>query len=117
MKLYEIYAGDELKVAEKIQQRRYQILIHSCIYYSMDQNIVSDDQWNTWSEELKKLQNTYPDISKHVTLYDYFKDWDGSTGAFLPIELDWVVKKAKYLLELHADPVVEVKKESKRRLF
>jgi len=41
------------------------------------------------------LQNQYPEISKQVTLYEYFSDWDASTGAFLPIALDWVVAKAK----------------------
>ena len=89
----------ELKIAEKIQQRRYQMLIHSCIYYKLDNNYISDTQWNEWAHELANLQDTYPEISKKVTLYEYFKDWDGSSGAFLPLDLDWVMIKAKTLLQ------------------
>lgn len=86
-------------IAEKIKQRRLQILVHSCIYYSLDQNIISDAQWNAWSEELKQLQSDYPEISKTVDWYDDFEDWDGSTGAFLPIDNEWVVNKANQLLQ------------------
>ena len=88
-------------IAEKIKQRRLQLLVHSCIYYKLDQNIVSDSQWNTWSEELKQLQSEYPNISKEVEWFDAFDDWDGSTGAFLPLDNAWVMSKANQLLALH----------------
>lgn len=120
MKIYELFTGDELKIAEKIQQRRYQLLVHSCIYYELNQNIISDAVWNTWSEELKELQSKYPDISKEITLHEYFKDWNGSTGAFLPIKLDWVISIANRLLQKQniVKPVIKSeKKVAKRRLF
>lgn len=97
-KTYAIFNGEDLKIAEKIQQRRLQMLIHSCIYYEMNQNIISDKQWDEWARELKKLQEDYPDISRQVEWYDAFIDWDASTGAFLPIKDAWVVRKAKQLL-------------------
>lgn len=120
MKIYELFTGDELKVAEKIQQRRYQLLIHSCIYYHLNASVVSDDMWNKWSIELCNLQSQHPDIAKKVPLYEYFHDWDGSTGAFLPITLDWVVNVSKYLLNIQDQeeiPVEEIKVNKKRRLF
>ncbi len=95
---YDLFTGEELKIAEKIQQRRYQILIHSCLYYHLNKNIISDKQWDAWARELKGLQEQYPDISAKVTLYEEFKDWDASTGAFLPIEKSWVVMMARKLL-------------------
>ena len=113
----------ELKVAEKIQQRRYQMLIHSCIYYKLSDNIVSDSTWSEWAFELSELQNKYPKISEKVTLYEYFKDWDGSSGAFLPLDLPWVVKKAHDALLRRDGKVIktvkkqEVKKSKKRKLF
>ena len=115
MKTYEIFTGDELVIAEKIQQRRYQMLIHSCIYYKLNYNLVSDRQWDIWAKELKELQLQYPDISKQVTLYEYFDDWDGSTGAFLPLDLDWVIRKAEQLSGHQL--IKKVKKVDKRRLF
>jgi len=97
-KTYKIFEGEQLKIAEKIQQRRLQILVHSCIYYEMDQNIISDKKWDEWARELKKLQEDYPEISRQVDWYAAFADWDASTGAFLPLKDKWVVKKAKWLL-------------------
>lgn len=118
MKTYELFAGEELKIAEKIQQRRYQLLVHSCIYYVLDQNIITDDQWNKWAVELRELQEKYPDISQQTTLYEYFSDWDASTGTFLPIELDWVVYLAHQLLKYkqNQNPIIQ-KKEVRRKLF
>ena len=124
---YEIFSDPkELKIAEKIQQRRYQMLIHSCIYYRLNDNYISDHQWSEWAVELAHLQDQYPIISSKVTLYEYFKDWDGSSGAFLPLDLDWVVQKAQQLLNYRKYksnnvPVIELTKKKsvskKRKLF
>jgi len=108
---YDIFTGDELKVAELIQQRRYQLLIHSCIYYALNQNVISDMQWDIWAKELKTLQEHYPNISEKIMLFEYFEDWDASTGAFLPISEDWVVNTAKHIIKL----IGTVKKEPKRK--
>ena len=116
MKIYELFTGDELKIAEKIQQRRYQLLIHSCIYYHLNASVITDDTWNKWAKELQNLQSRYSAISEKVPLYEYFQDWDASTGAFLPITLDWVIDVANRLL--NGEPQETKKKDSKkRRLF
>lgn len=81
--LYEIFSGEELKIAEKIQRRRYQMLVHSYIYYEMNENIISDSQWSRWAMELVDLQSQYPNISAKVIYAEDFADWDGSSGAFL----------------------------------
>ena len=106
---YDLFTGKDLEIAEKIQQRRYQMLIHSCLYYHLNKNIVTDKQWDTWARELKDLQEQYPDISAKVTLYDEFKDWDASTGAFLPIEEPWVVMMARKLLAVMIDISIQKK--------
>lgn len=94
------------EIKDKIKQRRLQMLVHSCIYYVLDSNIISDSTWSKWALELKDLQNKYPEISKEVEYAEYFKDWDGSSGAFLPIHEDWVMQKAHRLLFLHKEPVM-----------
>ena len=100
-KTYEIFQGEELKIAELIQQRRLQILVHSCIYYNMNQNIIADATWDKWARELVNLQADYPDIAKEVIWSEAFDGFDGSTGFDLPLDDDWVVKKAKQLCRLH----------------
>lgn len=85
-------------ITEKIKQRRAQMLIHSCIYYELDDNIVSDHKWQEWADELEKLQKENPQYL-NIGFYDkYFIDWDGSTGCHLPHRDSWVYNKALYLL-------------------
>lgn len=83
VQLYKIFEGDELKIAEKIQRRRYQMLVHSYIYYELDKNLVSDSQWSKWAMELVELQSKYPGIAEKVPYAKDFEDWDGSSGAYL----------------------------------
>lgn len=98
LKLYEMFNSEELKIAEKIQQRRLQMIIHSAIYYVFNDNIVSDSKWSQWGRELKDLQEKYPDIASKVIFAEAFKDWDASTGFNLPIHDDWVTKRAIQLM-------------------
>lgn len=83
MNLYNIFSGDELKIAERIQRRRYQILVHSYIYYEMNENLISDSKWSEWAMELVDLQTKYPRIAEKVIYANDFADWDGNSGAFL----------------------------------
>ena len=81
-----------------ITQRRYQVLIHSIIYYKLDDNLVSDDTWSKWALELEELQNSYPDIAKQCPYAEAFEDFDHSTGMDLPLDDPWAIGKAKQLL-------------------
>lgn len=77
--------------AERIRQRRTQMLIHSYLYYQMDAPIVSDHQWQSWANELRDLQAQHPGP---IGFYDEaFAGWDGSSGFQLPQD-DWVYFKA-----------------------
>jgi len=87
-------------IQEVIKQRRTQMLIHSCIYYELNDNIVDDHTWQRWADELQKLQEAHPE---HLSMGFYdssFIDWDGATGAHLPHRDAWVMKKAMDLLEM-----------------
>lgn len=85
---------------DKIRQRRAQMLIHSCIYYELNDNIISDHKWQQWADELEAIQNAWPELLK-IGFYDYnFRDWDGATGNHLPHRDPWVFAKANYILEL-----------------
>ena len=77
--------------AERIRQRRAQMLIHSHLYYRMDAPVISDDQWQHWAENLAQLQRQHPEP---IGFYDReFADWDGTTGMHLPND-GWVIEKA-----------------------
>ena len=69
------------KSCELIKRRRLQLALHSYIYYELNDNCVSDNQWQAWAQELIELQAKHP---HHTDQNDsYFKGWDGTTGYHL----------------------------------
>ena len=87
---------------QKIRQRRAQMLVHSYIYYHLNDNIVSDDVWQKWANELVELQKK----KKRIAFYDKeFSDWTGASGAFLPAD-QWIRRKAIALLDTNASSPV-----------
>ena len=96
--------------------------------WSVNGSIVSDSYMlldNTvFTAKYTKSQIKKPTPS--TKKYNYtFKNWDGSTGAFLPIDDEWVLNKAHKLLAImdRKIPVIksnkksEIKKVSATRLF
>ena len=98
---YDIFTGKDLEIAQLIQRRRLQILIHSYAYYELDANLIPDTTWNKWAVELVKMQNNYPEIADKVTYSEQFSGWDGSSGAFFKYD-DQTIKKAELLLKIKA---------------
>jgi len=87
-------------IRQKIRQRRSQMLVHSCLYYEMDESIVDDATWQKWADELTVLQEENPKACK-LNFYDkWFKDWNGASGAFLPLKDPAVYSKAAYILKI-----------------
>lgn len=81
-------------VSEKIKQRRTQMMVHSYLYYTMDANVIDDDTWQRWADELVELQKRKATIG----FYDEeFADWTGATGMHLPKD-KWIENRAKRLL-------------------
>lgn len=88
------------EIKSLIQHRRLQVLIHSCIYYELNESVVSDSTWSKWALELETLQKQNPEISKQVIYVEAFENFDHSTGCNLPLKDPWVVAKAKWLLSV-----------------
>lgn len=86
------------EISELINRRRRQILIHSIIYYQMNDTLVSDNQWADWAKELTELQELYPNIAKTCVYADDFAGFDPSTGYNLPLNDLRAVSKARQLL-------------------
>lgn len=83
-------------VREKIRQRRAQMLVHSFIYYDLDDSAVSDHQWQAWADELRELQSQFGEV---IGYYDEdFKGWTGDTGCHLPLREPQIMAIAHRLL-------------------
>ena len=87
------------QIQSRIKRRRAQMLIHSCIYYHYNDSIINDHLWQEWANELRDLQNKH---GHSIGFYDEaFKDWNGDTGAMLPLKEDWVLSRAQHLMRIH----------------
>lgn len=91
------------EIAELIARRRRQVLVHSVVYYRMNENLVSDSQWAEWACELEDLQSRYPDIAATCPYAEAFLGFDHSTGYSLPLDDPWAVNKARQLLAWRKD--------------
>lgn len=60
---------------EKLQR---QLIVHSFIYYDLNDNIWSDGQYDQCALLIEEQK--YSDIWKQSKFYSIFKDWDSSTG-------------------------------------
>lgn len=99
MEVRKIAAQKEDKIAELINRRRRQLLVHSIIYYKMDENIISDATWSKWGQELEELQAKYPEIAAKQPYAKEFEGFDHSTGMSLPLNDPRAVNKARQLLQ------------------
>mgnify|MGYP001523630493 CR=1 FL=1 len=62
-----------------IKRRRLQLIIHSCIYYRLNNNLITDATYDKWARELAKLHQKYGVIK--INCYDeYFNDWVFALG-------------------------------------
>ena len=91
---------DKASIKALIKRRRLNMLIHSAIYYDLNTQIITDDLWQKWADELQKLQEDNPDCMKIDCWDSEFEDWDGATGAHLPHRHPWVHAKALYMLDV-----------------
>lgn len=82
-----------------INQRRRQVLVHSIIYYILDDSIITDAKWTQWATELEELQKQYPDIAEQCVYSDAFRGFDHSSGFDLPLHDEWATRKAMQLLK------------------
>lgn len=70
------------------------MLIHSYLYYVLDEIVVDDHVWQKWANELVELQKKKHNIGFYD---DMFREWTGDTGAHLKYDT-WVIEKANWLL-------------------
>lgn len=107
MKIFDMTASEERirthEMTHRIKHLRLLMLVHSYLYYVLDDPIVSDDVWQSWANELTHLQNSpeWIDIKTDMPYDEAFKDWDGTTGHHLPFEDRWVISKALQIRRIH----------------
>lgn len=65
---------------EKIELLERSILVNSYAYYELDENILSDYQYDANTRQLLELKNTAPKDFKRSRYYKYFDNFESGTG-------------------------------------
>jgi len=86
---------------EWINRRERQLLVHSFLYYQLNENIISDHIFDLWSKELAKAIIDHPETFKQSVYAEGFKNFDGSSGYDLPFHLPEIQNAGYRLLKYH----------------
>ena len=81
-----------------INRRQRQILVHSCLYYQFNENLIQDHVYDAWSKELAELIRDYKDEFRESVYYTAFIGYDGCSGFDLPFSDPRIVGVAESLL-------------------
>jgi hypothetical protein len=105
---------------EKIQLLQRSILVNSFAYYEMNENILSDFQYDDNAKQLAELKNQYPEEFKRSRYYDYFHDYCGEDGTHMTSGFDLLERVRKKDDELYRhiwiDAAMALDLKSKRRI-
>lgn len=95
---------------EKIQLLQRSILVNSYAYYELDENLLSDYQYDMNTRQLLALKRDNPEAFKKSRYYKYFDNFESGTG----FDLAGRLKKDKKLYKIishDAHLALKLKKE------
>lgn len=85
-----------------IWRYQQQFLIHSYIYYKLDDNIIPDHQYDWICETLKGLMEKHPDYAKELKYHELCLGLDSSgSGFYIQDYPEEIVSRAFHLLYQH----------------
>lgn len=93
-----IYWSNKLK-CDYLQR---QILVHSILYYQMNESVISDKQYDKLCKQLIRLSKKTKNYNE-TQYYNVFKDFTGETGFYL---YDRLSNKCKTYLNMIASIVL-----------
>lgn len=65
---------------EKIQLLQRSILVNSYAYYELNENVLSDYQYDANTRQLLELKETNPEAYRKSRYYRYFDNFESGTG-------------------------------------
>lgn len=73
---------EQSRLLEFITRRQKQIIVHSYLYYKLDESVISDQTFDAWYKELVQLHKDYPEIAKKAPYWKIAKHFDDSGSGF-----------------------------------
>lgn len=99
---------------EKIQLLQRSILVNAYAYYEMNDNILSDRQYDINALQLEKLKSESPEAFRKSKYYKYFADFESGTGFDLVSKIQ-SSKTMRNKIERDASWALKLKEERLRR--
>lgn len=95
------------------------LIVHSILYYELNDSVVSDKVFDANAHQLVDMQNKYTDIAEETEYWYVFYDFDASTGFHLYDRIKEKDKKylthiAQHVLALNRGGLHETSKSSNR---
>lgn len=92
---------------EELNLKQKLFITHTYIYYELDDNIISDYEYDRQALELEEAKASSLEW-KHTTYYELFKGWTSATGISLINKNDkgnyeFFMRQARNALEAHQD--------------
>lgn len=72
----------EETIREELERRMRQFLVHSYIYYQLDDSILDDHQYDFLCKRMVFLMKKHPEIAKECKYYNICKEADASGSGF-----------------------------------
>lgn len=96
----------DLTPQEKIDFAARYIIVHSIIYYELDESVISDKRFDKKASVLVKLMKKYPEEVQNSEYYRAIYDFDGSTGFHLYSRLKksqrrYLKQIARYVIRMY----------------
>lgn len=89
------------RIIEDITYLREFLMVHACIFAEFDDQLIGEDSYFEKEDELMELQRLYPHHSRVAPHHEFFENWElGVIQANFPTDLPWVMRKARYLLNM-----------------
>ena len=89
---------EEMPINDQMDLLAREMIVYSIIYYDLDDNIISDKEYDTKARKLYKLCQENPDIIPQCQYKDILKDFVPDTGFDLKYKLS--PEHKKYLEDL-----------------
>lgn len=97
----------------KISYLQRRVIVHSILYYELNESCITDKEFDAISYQLVHLQTSVDEAEFKASTYYYaLYDFDGSTGFHIPDRL--TSKDREYLTKI-AQMVIKQYKSSKRK--
>lgn len=109
MKFSNPYWSDKLRISAL---QRW-VIVHSILYYELDNSIVADKRFDDVAKQLVQMQNESPDEAVESDYWYVFYDFDGSTGFDLYHRLN--KKDRQYLRHIAQNVLMLYKAEGKAK--